>query len=113
MPSRVSALLEGDVGDPLVVTPALFTVTGHLHQAVAFPSICVRVLWEGGEGDLERGFSASPRGRRKPPSPRAPVEKTGRLRIAGWVTSPGRAAHGTCQAWLSAELVQGRPAQPC
>lgn len=40
---RVSAFLEGDAGDPLVVPPALFAVTGYLHQAVAFPGICVRV----------------------------------------------------------------------
>lgn len=56
-PGRVSALLEGDVGDPLVVLPALFAVTGNLHQAVAFPGVCVRVLWEG----EETGFSGSPR----------------------------------------------------
>lgn len=42
-----SALLEGNVGDPLVVPPALFAIAGYLHQAVALPGICVRVLWEG------------------------------------------------------------------
>ena len=44
MLGRVSTLLEGDVGDPLVVSSALFAVTGYLDQAVAFPGICVRIL---------------------------------------------------------------------
>lgn len=41
------------------------------------------------------------------PSPRAPMGKTGWLKITRWVKRPGgqRVAHGTCQAWLSAELV--------
>lgn len=56
MPGGVSALLEGDVGNPLVVPPTFFAVTGHLHQAVAFPGVCVRVLWE----SEKRGFSRSP-----------------------------------------------------
>ena len=84
----VSALLEGNVGDPLVVPPALFTVTGYLHQAVALPGICVRVLWE----TEKMGFSGSSRSVQGagPPSPRAPVGKTGWLKIACWVTRPGR-----------------------
>ena len=60
---RVSAFLEGDAGDPLVVPPALFAVTGYLHQAVAFPGICVRVLWEektGFSGSSRRGWGTSP-----------------------------------------------------
>lgn len=57
MPGRVSALLEGDVGNPLVVSPTFFAVTGHLHQAVAFPGVCMRVLWEG----EKRGSAGAPR----------------------------------------------------
>lgn len=44
---RTSAFLQGDIGDPLVIAPALLTVTGHLHQALAFPGIRVTVLWKG------------------------------------------------------------------
>lgn len=38
-----SAFLQRDIGDPLVIASALFTVTGHLHQALAFPGICMTV----------------------------------------------------------------------
>lgn len=39
----VSAFLQRDIGDPLVIASALFTVTGHLHQALTFPGICMTV----------------------------------------------------------------------
>lgn len=39
MLGRASALLERDIGDPLVIAPALFAVTGYLHQTVALPGI--------------------------------------------------------------------------
>lgn len=78
MPGWVSALLEGDVGNPLVVASALFAVTGDLHQAVAFPGICVRVLRRG----ERRGSVGAPGVGREPPSPRAPLGKTGQLKIA-------------------------------
>lgn len=53
----VSAFLQRDIGDPLVIASALFTVTGHLHQALAFPGICMTVLLEG----EKEGFSGSSR----------------------------------------------------
>lgn len=40
---RPSALLQGDIGDPLVVAPALLAVTSYFHQAVALPGVRVRV----------------------------------------------------------------------
>lgn len=81
-----SALLEGNVGDPLVVPPALFAIAGYLHQAVALPGICVRVLWE---GEKKKRGSVGVRGVcREPPSPRAPVGKTGWLKIALGVMRP-------------------------
>lgn len=65
------ALLEGDVGNPLVVPPTFFAVTGHLHQAVAFQEdVCMRVLWEG----EKRGSAEEPQGvGGECPSPRAPM----------------------------------------
>lgn len=80
-----SALLEGNVGDPLVVPPALFTVAGYLHQAVALPGIRVRVLWEEKKDRVQVG---APGVCREPPSPRALVGKTGWLKIAPGVMRP-------------------------
>ena len=59
-------------------------------------------------GEREEGVQQEPPGvGGEFPSPRAPMGKTGWLKITLWVKRPGgqRVAHGTCQAWLSAELV--------
>ena len=67
-----------------------------------------RCLCEGSVGGPEEGVQPEPPGvGGEFPSPRALMGKTGWLKITRWVKRPGgqRVAHGTCQAWLSAELV--------
>lgn len=105
----VSALLEGNVGDPLVVPPALFTVAGYLHQAVALPGICVRVLWEG----KKTGFSGSPRSVQGASLSQGPCGENRLAQNSSRGDEAAGAAHGTCLAWLSPELVQAPPAPLC
>jgi hypothetical protein len=57
MVGRTSALLKRDIGDPLVVAPTFFAVTGYLHQAVALPGVRVRIL---GWGDKSKGSERAP-----------------------------------------------------
>lgn len=105
-----SALLEGNVGDPLVVPPALFAIAGYLHQAVALPGICVRVLWE---GEKKTGFSGSPRSVQGASLSQGPRGENRLAQNSSRGDEAAGAAHGTCLAWLSTELVQAQPAQLC